>query len=486
MSIKNYEKPLILKAQTRMSNKFGASPSYARKTRGSIDGVSIDRLVSEYGSPLFVFSESTLRRRFREISNAFSTRYPNVTFGWSYKTNYLDAVCAVLHQEGAMAEVVSGMEYRKASELGIPGKNIIFNGPHKSPEFLRQAVTDGAMINIDHFEELYDLESLADQLGAPLRVGLRINMDTGIQPQWSRFGLNLESGEALEAVKRMADNRKLIPRGLHCHQGTYILEPDAYSRQVEKMARFAYQVQEHCGFKIDYLDIGGGFPSRHKLKGTYHSPDLAVPGIDEYAEAITSSLYRNLRPGDFPRLILECGRAIVDEAGYLITSILASKRLHEGRRAYIADAGINLLYTSFWYEFNLELDREVRGMGEPSVIYGPLCMNIDVLHEGTILPPLEKGTRLILSPVGAYNVSQWMQFIQYRPNVVMVGEDQGVDIIREAEDLSDIRKRERLPQRLKPASSIIPHPRTSLQPGVHQRGRDDFAAPRAHAVGMSA
>ena len=87
--MKKYEKPLILKVQTQLSNKFGSSPSYARKTRTSIDGVSIDHLVSEYGSPLFVFSETQLRQRFREISTAFSTRYPNVTFGWSYKTNYI-------------------------------------------------------------------------------------------------------------------------------------------------------------------------------------------------------------------------------------------------------------------------------------------------------------------------------------------------------------------------------------------------------------
>lgn len=222
------------------------------------------------------------------------------------------------------------------------------------------------------------------------------------------------------------------------------------------MVKFAYLIQERYGFKMNYLDIGGGFPSHHKLKSTYHSPDLVVPDIDEYAEAITNSLYKNLQPGDFPCLILESGRAIVDEAGYLITSIQASKRLPDGRRAYIADAGINLLYTSFWYKFNMELDREVQGTGEPAIIYGPLCMNIDVLNESTLLPPLEKGTRLILSPVGAYNVTQWMQFIQFRPNVVLISEEGDVDIIREAEDLSDILKRDCLPQRLKLDSSQEP------------------------------
>jgi len=274
-------------------------------------------------------------------------------------------------------------------------------------------------------------------------------MDTGIHPQWDRFGFNLETGQALDAVKRIATGGKLILNGLHCHIGTFILEPDAYAKEVEKMVKFAYEVEDNFGFKIEYIDIGGGFPSRNRLKGTYLPPDVLVPSVEEFAEKITDALYSNLRPGDFPKLVLETGRAIVDEAGYLITTIFASKRLPDGRRAYIADAGVNLLFTAFWYKFNIEIDREVQGTNEPSVIYGPLCMNIDVIDDGSMLPPLERGTRLIFSPVGAYNNTQWMQFIEYRPNVVMVMEDGSVEIIREKEDLSDIERRERLPEKLK-------------------------------------
>ena len=82
-------------------------------------------------------------------------------------------------------------------------------------------------------------------------------------------------------------------------------------------------------------------------------------------------------------------------------------------------------------------------MNEQSVLYGPLCMNIDVVDEGMLLPPLKRGARLVLSPVGAYNMTQWMQFITYRPNVVLIGENGEAEIIREAEDLSDIMRREK-------------------------------------------
>ena len=446
---KLYEKPVILKVQTGMMNKFGSSPYYARKIRTEIDGVPVSELVEKFGSPLFVFSETALRQKYKAYYNAFSTRYPNITFGWSYKTNYLPAICSVLHQEGAIAEVVSEMEYDKARSLGIPGNKIIYNGPYKNLNALEKAVKENAMINIDHFDEIYDLEKIADKLNKKIKIGMRLNMDTGIYPQWSRFGLNLDSGQALDAVKRIASKGKLVITGLHCHIGTFILDPNAYAIEIEKMVQFGYELEDKFKMKIEYYDIGGGFPSKSKLKGTYQEPGIMNPSIDEYAESITTSLFRNLRNGDLPKLFLETGRGIIDEAGYLIATIITSKRLPDGRKAYLADAGVNLLYTAFWYKYTLELDRQVDGTNEPAIVNGPLCMNIDVIEEGTLLPPLEKGMRIILSPVGAYNVTQWMQFIEYRPNVVMIGMNKELDLIREAEDLSDITRREKLPDRLK-------------------------------------
>ena len=443
-----YEKPIIKKLQTGMMNKFGRSPAYARKVRADIEGVTIDALVEKFGSPLFVYSERVMRQKHRQMHTAFSTRYPNIVFGWSYKTNYLGAICAIMHQEGSLAEVVSEMEYQKARAAGIPGEKIIFNGPHKSPAALERAVKEGAIIHVDHLDEIYDLEQIAQRLKRKIHIGLRLNLDAGIQPQWSRFGFNLETGQALEGVKRIKQGGKLVLNGLHCHVGTFIMETSAYVRQIEKMTAFGYEVEQTFGFSMEYLDIGGGFPSKSRLKGVYLPPEVALPSIDEFAEAITDALSKALRPGDFPKLILESGRALVDEAGYLISTVVASKRLADGTRAYVADAGLNLLFTSFWYKFNLELDREAGGINEQSIIYGPLCMNIDVVDEGVLLPRLTRGTRLILSPVGAYSQTQSMQFIEYRPASVLIGNHGEVDLIREAEDLTDIVRREKLPKRL--------------------------------------
>jgi len=446
---KHYEKPVINKITVGLANKIGGKAYLARRVRTDIDGVSIDKLVEEYGSPLFVFSERKLRNNFRRFKQAFESRYPNVEFTWSYKTNYLKAICAILHQEGETAEVVSEFEYEKARRLGIPGTQIVFNGPYKPKDALRTAILEGARINADTFEEISDIEEIAKELGQKVKIGIRINMDTGIQPQWSRFGFNLESGQAEDAVKRIAASEWLELNGLHCHMGTFILEPKAYGNEVRKMVSFAYFIEDNYGYKIEYIDIGGGFPSKNRLKGVYLPPEVAVPDIEEYAEEITTALYESLRPGDFPKLIIEAGRAIVDEAGYCITTVYAAKRLPNGLKGYVLDAGVNILFTAFWYNFKVEIDRPVHGAPEPSILYGPLCMNIDVINDLEYLPPLPRGTRLILSPVGAYNVTQWMQFIRYRPNVVLIDTKGKVHLIREAENIEDIERRERLPEHLK-------------------------------------
>ncbi len=446
---KPYEKPVINKINVGFANKIGGKAYLHSRVREEIDGVPIEKLVEEYGSPLFVFSEKKLRQQFRRFKLAFETRYPNVEFTWSYKTNYLKAICAILHQEGETAEVVSEFEYEKARRLGIPGNQIVFNGPYKPKEALKRAILEGARINVDTFEEIADIEEIAKEFGQKVKIGIRINMDTGIQPQWSRFGFNLESGQAEDAVKRIAASKWLELGGLHCHMGTFILEPKAYENEVRKMVSFAYLVEDNYGYKIEYLDIGGGLPSKNRLKGVYLPPEVAVPDVEEFAERITTALLESLRPGDFPKLIIEAGRAIVDEAGYLITTVYASKRLPNGLKGYVLDAGVNILFTAFWYNFRVEIDRPVHGAPEPSVLYGPLCMNIDVINDLEYLPPLPRGTRLILSPVGAYNVTQWMQFIRYRPNVVLIDTEGKVHLIREAEDIEDIERRERLPEHLK-------------------------------------
>lgn len=445
---KKYVRPVIARQQLGMMNKFGKAPISTLIDK--IDDVDISELSSNYGTPLFVISEKKLRSQQRDALRIFKTRYPKVQFAWSYKTNYLDAICSVFHQEGSWAEVVSEFEYDKAKRLGMPGNKIIFNGPDKTKDALIKAINDGASIHIDHFDELYSLIEVTEKLEKTARVAIRVNMDVGIYPKWDRFGFNYENGEALDAIKRImiANNLKLV--GLHCHIGTYMLSTSAYRIAASKLTTLYKKVLSDFNHALEYIDLGGGFASKNTLHAQYLDASGIVPTFEDYADAITSGIFElNLKASELPLLILETGRALVDEAGYMITKVIAHKRLSNGRRAVILDTGVNLLFTSFWYKHRITPTQFYGEHTEDSAIFGNLCMNIDVIRDGIQLPPIPVGDILVIHNVGAYNMTQWMQFINMRPKVVMVMESGSVEIIRQNETLEYLTQLEIVPESLK-------------------------------------
>ena len=260
---KQFERPYIKKLRAGMPGKFGMPVHSEPITH--IDDVPVVELLKNHGSPLYVISESTIRDTYKSAYNAFSTRYPKVKFAWSYKTNYLNAVCKVFHHEGAWAEVVSGFEYDKAINNGVPGSQIIFNGPDKSDEDLIKAVNNNCLIHIDHFDEFYSLISIAEKLDFKPKVAIRVNMDTGIYPMWDRFGFNYENGDAWDAINRIMMNGSLDLVGLHTHIGTFMLSAGAYKIAASKLADLD-SVERKYDSALKYIDLGGGFASTNHLR----------------------------------------------------------------------------------------------------------------------------------------------------------------------------------------------------------------------------
>ena len=472
MNAQPYVAPTIRRVSQTTANpqRLGRVP-----VMDMIDGVPVARLIAEHGSPLFVFSESNLREKIRAARLAFEAVYPDVTFAWSYKTNYLNAICRVFHQEGSIAEVVSGFEYEKARHNGIPGHDIIFNGPWKSVESLRRAVAEGAMIQVDNRDEIVALARLAEEFQVPIEVGIRVQVDTGTHAVWSKFGFNADDGEALRMMAWTRENTRLKIRGIHCHVGTFMLDSGAYATAAKAVVELALAAEAAGGGLVEYLNLGGGFASHARLHGQYLPPEQATPSFDDYAGAICSTI-KQLWPAasKLPKLYLETGRALVDEAGYLVSSVVAVKqrRMHDAtaalaaygkggvatatvssrRNAVVLDAGINILYTTAWYQPSIypagtSPAMTAAGM-QPTTVYGCVCMNIDVIREEAALPVLKAGDAVVMHPVGAYNITQSMQFIAYRPAVVMIDPERRVHLIRRREVLEDVQGPEHMPDYL--------------------------------------
>jgi diaminopimelate decarboxylase len=443
-----YERPIITRINAGIPDKFGMRSR--TKALDKIDGVPVEEIAGQFGTPVFVISEKTIRDRYREAYRAFSTRYPKVKFAWSYKTNYLDTVCRIYHHEGSWAEVVSGFEYEKALQNGVDGKRILFNGPDKQEHEIERAIVNGSFLHIDHFDELYLTIDIARRLNLKARVAIRINMDTGIYPMWDRFGFNYENGEAWSAICRIMLQENLELSGLHTHIGTYIMTPGAYAVAAQKLALLAIKTKQKYNHAIKYIDMGGGFASKNTLKGAYLSGNDTCPSFDQYAEAITSALISSdLDPADLPTLFLETGRALIDDAGYLLGKVKANKSLSDGRKAIVLDFGINNLFTSLWYNHNIYPAKVRSQSSEATTIYGPLCMNIDVVRDVLQFPPIEVNDFVVVERVGAYNMTQWMQFITYRPNVVLIDLEGNLHLIRKREDLDTFNRQEIVPEKYK-------------------------------------
>jgi len=448
MKKEKYERPLINRVNAGLPDKFGLQKKIDAITH--IDSIPVKDLIENYGSPVFVLSEKSIQDKFRQAKKAFSTRYPNVQFAWSYKTNYLDAVCSIYHKEGSWAEVVSGFEYDKAIANGVPGNQIIFNGPHKSKDDLVKAITKASLIHVDHFDELYTIMELAETMEETPKLAIRVNMDTGIYPQWDRFGFNYENGDAWNALTRIMLNEKLELVGLHTHIGTYIMAAGAYGVAASKLAELAVRLDNKFNHKIKYIDMGGGFASENTLKGAYLPGSDTCPSFEEYAEAITNALINSaIEPDHLPLLFLETGRALIDDAGYLLGTVLANKRLADGRRSTIIDVGVNMLFTSFWYEHHIVPAQITSQHAEDTTIYGPLCMNIDVIRAVIQFPLMNKGEHVVIARIGAYNMTQWMQFITLRPKIVLIDADSKLHVIRKNETNESVTSLEHVPGYLK-------------------------------------
>ena len=167
-----YERPIIVRHSLAGMNKFGATS--AIRTVTAIDGVRISDLVEAYGSPLFIFSERSLRERVRELRAQLGRRVASYDLAWSYKTNYLGAICKVFHQEGSLAEVVSGMEMKKALAAGVAGRQILFNGPYKTEADLTLAFEKQVKVHLDHLDELALAEKVADRMGVVPQTSGRV------------------------------------------------------------------------------------------------------------------------------------------------------------------------------------------------------------------------------------------------------------------------------------------------------------------------
>ncbi len=409
-------------------------------TLAGCDAVALAR---EFGTPLYVFDEETLRHQCREFQSEFRSPHPDTVVAYAAKAYLGRALAAILAQEGMALDVVSGGELAIAASVNFPPESIYFHGNNKAEAELREALDYGVgRVVVDNFHEMQLLNSLA--AGRPQRVLLRLS--PGIDPHThvhtttgtldSKFGIPLATGQGEAAVRQAADMRGLELVGLHVHLGSPVFDLEPYQEAVRAVIGFAAEMGKKHGFRLQEFSPGGGF-------AVQYTDERAPPTVAQYAEAIVSALTDACREHGLPipKLIVEPGRAIVARAAVALYTVGASKDVPGVRRFVSVDGGIadNIRPPLYGSRYSaLVANKALDTRRETVTIAGRYCESGDILMRDAELPPLEAGDVLAMATAGAYALPMASNYnASLRPALVLVRDGEAT-LIRRRETYEDL------------------------------------------------
>jgi diaminopimelate decarboxylase len=402
------------------------------------EGVPVRTVAQRVGTPFYLYSSNTLASHFRAFDSAFAGVPHLICF--ALKSNSNGAVLRLLGREGAGADIVSGGELFRALRAGIDPNKIVYAGVGKRREEIDYALKIGIlMFNVESGEELLALDQAAKEMHTVARIALRVNpnidprthayISTGLKE--NKFGIPID--QALEFYQTAKSLANLDVVGVHQHIGSQITEVQPFVDALEKLVGFVNELKS-AGIDIQYVNIGGGLGITYK--------DETPPLPKDVAQAV-----RPLLEDSGCTIVMEPGRAIVGNAGILVTSALYHKKSGE-KRFLIVDAGMNDLIRPSLYEAYHDIRPVVESDAAEAVfdVVGPICESGDFLAKDRKMPELKHGALLAVMSAGAYGFSMSSNY-NSRPRaaeVLVKGNE--YYIVRERETYEDLVRGEKVPR----------------------------------------
>lgn len=409
-----------------------AAPFGYREGRLHCEDVPAERLVHDFGTPLYVYSRRVLLDRYDEFDRAFAPL--DRLIAYSVKANGNISILKLLAERGAGADIVSAGELHRALLGGVPPDRIVFSGVGKTVTELAAGLDAGIYaFNVESEGELVALARLAATMDRCAPVALRVNPDiesptphhyTRTGHKSTKFGIPYEEAERL--YRKAAALPTITVRGIDVHIGSQILEPEPYRLALERVLEMASRLRA-AGIALEFIDLGGGF-------GVAYDDGFSTPAAD-FARPLVEALASTEL-----RLILEPGRYITGPAGILLTRVSYVKSMG-GKTYVITDAGMNDLlrpshYSSYHHVEGADrhADREVIEVD----VVGPICESGDFLALDRPMRRPEPGELLAVGTVGAYGFSMASTYnSRPRPAEVLVDGD-ACTLIRRRETIADL------------------------------------------------
>jgi diaminopimelate decarboxylase len=359
------------------------------------EGVSIERIAQDVGTPLYIYSSATIRDRYERLAKALAT-VPHRIF-YTLKANSNRAILRVLRELGAGAEVVSGGELQKALRAGYQGSDIIFGGVGKTDDELREAVAARVMlINAESEDEVQRIDALGRAAGIRVPVGLRVNPELTLRAahdyiktgeKGHKFGI--PSDEVADIARRSAKLANVELIGLDMHLGSQLSRIEPYREGTERLMALYTELRDSGIDTIRYLDIGGGLGVRYD--------DETPPNLGRFGKLVLPLVANtNLT------LLMEPGRFIVGNAGALVARVLYRKR-SGGKEHIVTDAGMTeLLRPSHYGAYHRIEAVQERGRTVTADVVGPVCESGDFLALDREIADVQPNDLILVYDVGAY------------------------------------------------------------------------------------
>lgn len=416
----------------------------------AFSGVDTVELVSKYGTPLYLTDENKIRENCREYKNAVTKYFGDDSLPlYASKALCYKDIYRIVNSEGLGIDVVSGGELYTALSVGFPANKVYFHGNNKTPAEIIYALENGiGDFVVDNFDELYFLNEEAEKRNTVQNILLRLS--PGIDPHThravvtgnvdSKFGVPIETGQALRFVEAAINCKNLNLEGIHCHIGSQIFDKYPFTDAAKNMLDFVLEVKNKLNYTFKKINLGGGI-------GVRYTDDDPTITIDEIMSEIKNELDKLVSERGLykPVFLFEMGRYIAAAAGMTLYTVGSVKEI-EGYKKYVCiDGGMcdnprYALYQSKYTVYNAtkaSASREV-----VASIAGRCCESGDLIGEDMLLQTFTRGDVMAVAVTGAYNYAMSSNYNRV-PKPAMVSVNNGTErLVIKRESYEDILKNE--------------------------------------------